>query len=83
MMVYPKIKKVTAKENYILEVVFENEIKKLYDCKNLFNNSVFERIKNSNYFKKVENNICPYAVVWDDEIDLAESEIWVNGKISS
>ena len=79
-MEYPKIKRVKALDNYLLEVTFENEVIKLYDCKPLLAEPSFEDLRNKAFFKLAENNSCPYAIIWSDDVDLAESEIWINGK---
>jgi hypothetical protein len=79
-MKYPKIRNVKVLDDYFLEVTFKNNITKLYDCKPLLLNTIFERLKNYSIFRFAENNSSPYGVIWDDELDLAESEIWINGK---
>ena len=82
-MIYPKITKVKTKDNFILEVVFENDIVKFYDCHELLLNPIFEKIRDEKYFRMAEENSGPYAVVWDDNLDIAESEIWIHGFAAS
>jgi len=79
MMEYPKIRNVKVLDDYFLEVTFENNITKSYDCKPLLLITVFERLKNYSIFRLAEKNNSPYGVIWDDDLDLAESEIWING----
>jgi hypothetical protein len=79
MMNFPKIKNVKTKEDYRLEVIFDNNIVKIYDCSKLLSNPIFEKLKNESFFKLAEENSCSYAIIWNDDIDLAESEIWLNG----
>ena len=79
-MEYPKITNVKVLEDFWLEVTFENNVVKQYDCKPLFIKTSFEPLMNINFFKLAEKSTDPYGVVWNDDIDLAESEIWINGK---
>ena len=78
---FHKIKKVIPKENLIIEVEFENEIKKEYDIKKIINKwNVFESLKDNELFKKVKVDVGGYGISWDKNIDLSCEEIWQNGK---
>ncbi len=79
-MKYPKITRVVPLRNNELEVLFENGTTKIYDCTPLLKESVFEPLKNSYLFKQVHVDTGGYGIIWNDDIDLAESELWVNGK---
>jgi len=37
-------------------------------------------LQNDAMFREVHADTHGYGVIWNDEIDLAESEIWINGK---
>lgn len=79
-MEYPKILSVNPLPDYELEVRFENGIVKIYDCKQLFDQEVFIPLKNEYLFKNVKVDNGGYGIIWNDDLDLAESELWVNGK---
>jgi hypothetical protein len=62
-----------------LKVRFDDGSSKLYDCEPLLEDPRFEQLKDPVFFRLANNSRDPYGVVWDDETDLAESEIWLNG----
>ena len=79
---FHKIKSVLPKENLIIEVKFENEIKKQYDVKKVMNKwNVFEKLKDNKLFKKVKVDAGGYGISWNENIDLSCEEIWKNGII--
>ena len=41
----------------------------------------FEPLKDKKLFKRVKVDAGGYAIVWNDKTDLAENELWTNGKI--
>lgn len=77
---FHKIKKVLAKENLIIEVEFENKIKKEYDVKKVINKwRNFEQLEDKELFEKVKVDAGGYGVSWNENIDLSCEEIWENG----
>lgn len=79
-MKYPKIKSVTPLENLELEVIFENDEKRIYDCKALSTQKYFHALQDIFFFKQVKVESHGHAVIWNDDVDLAESELYTNGK---
>ncbi len=77
---YPKIRNVSPKPGKTLLVTFDNGDRKVYDCTPLLENEVFRPLKEDAIFRCVHADSHGYGVVWNDDIDLAESEIWINGK---
>jgi hypothetical protein len=77
----PKIHNVTATENHQLLVEFENNEKHQYDVKPLLNNEMFADLKNVAFFKNVKVEQGGYAVIWNDDIDISEYELWCNGSV--
>lgn len=75
----PKIRFVRAVNNYILEVVFDNQCKKKYDIRPLLKKDTFLPLKNPMFFKNVQIEPGGYAVFWDQNIDISEYELWTNG----
>jgi len=79
-MSYAKIEKIIPNDDFILHAFFDNNDEKLYDCKPLFKYEVFKPLNNEFFFKTAKVSPGGYGIYWSDEIDLAESEIWINGK---
>lgn len=78
---YPKIRQVKPKPGKILPVEFANGVRKEYDCKPLLKSEVFCPLEDEALFRLVHADSHGYGVIWTDEIDLAESEIWINGQV--
>ncbi len=76
---YPKIKQVEPIARKKLLVTFSNNIKKIYDCTSLLKEEVFKPLLDNALFKSVKADKYGYGVIWSDEIDLSESELWING----
>jgi hypothetical protein len=41
---------------------------------------MFLLLKNSAFFKSVQVDTGGYAVVWNEDIDISEYELWCNGQ---
>ena len=78
-----KVKSVKCLDNFILEIVFENNIIKYYDVNNLFEKwTVFKKLKIINgLFEQVKVDNGGYGISWNEEIDLSCNELWENGVI--
>jgi hypothetical protein len=76
---YPKIASVMPMPEKQLLVVFDNGVRKMYDCKPLLTKTVFKLLKQDWLFESVRVDGGGYGISWSDEIDLAESELWENG----
>ena len=77
---FHKIKNVLPKENLIIEVEFENKIKKEYDLKKVINKwKIFEQLEDKELFEKVKVDVGGYGISWNEDIDLSCEEIWENG----
>jgi len=76
----PRIKEVTPKNDLLLLVKFDNGILKHYDVKPLLTKyPIFQALENPELFKKVVVGGGGFGIVWNEEIDLSEYEIWYNG----
>jgi hypothetical protein len=76
---YPKVKTVVPQPGMKLLVEFENGECRTYDCTPLLRSGVFRPLRDEAFFRSVHADPHGYGVVWNDDIDLAESELWVNG----
>lgn len=74
-----KIIKVTPIDDYKLIVDFDNSITKQYDMSKLFHLEAFKPLKNKFLFKQAITDISGHGVIWNDEIDISEYELWENG----
>jgi hypothetical protein len=80
MATYPKVKSVTPLSGKQLFVTFTTGDTRVYDCTPLLNDSSFYSLKDDIFFKNIHVDPTGYGVVWNDDIDLSESELWINGK---
>jgi hypothetical protein len=79
---YPKIRQVKPKPGKTLLVEFVNGVRKEYDCKPLLKSEVFRPLEDEALFRRARADSHGYGVIWTEEIDLAESEVWINGRIT-
>ncbi len=79
MTQYPKVRSVAALPDKMLRVTFVNGEVRIYDCKPLLSEQPFALLANDAFFRAVQADSHGYGVVWSDEIDLSESELWLNG----
>ncbi len=79
MVEYPKVRAVTALPDKKLRVTFANDEVRIYDCKLLLAEQPFALLANDALFRAVRADPHGYGIVWSDEIDLSESELWLNG----
>ncbi len=77
---YPKVKSVKPLDGKVLLIEFENGVFKYYNCNTLLDTEEFRPLLNNSFFKRVQPDPHGYGVIWSDEIDLAESELWINGE---
>jgi hypothetical protein len=77
---YPKIRWVKPRPGKTLLVEFENGVRKVYDCTPLLHSEVFHPLRDEALFRCAHADSHGYGVIWNDEIDLAESEVWINGR---
>jgi hypothetical protein len=78
---YPRIVSVKALAGKRLLVGFSNGATKIYDCTPLLASEPFRPLVNDAFFRLVQADPHGYGVVWGEEIDLAESELWIRGEV--
>ena len=76
---YPKMKYVNPLAEKKLLVKFSNNAKKIYDFSLLIKEETFKPLLNESIFRSVKADKNGYGITWSDEIDLSESELWLNG----
>ena len=77
---YPRIASVRPLSGKRLLVGFDNGVRKVYDCTPLLSSEPFAALADDPLFRSVQADPHGYGVVWSDEIDLAESELWLYGE---
>ncbi|BAP57326.1 hypothetical protein THII_3029 [Thioploca ingrica] len=80
-MPYPKIKSAQVIDDHTLIVEFANEEKRKYDMTKLFDKEVFFPLKNPGFFKNFQIDSSGCAIIWNEDIDVSEYEIWSHGTI--
>jgi hypothetical protein len=80
MKSYPKIQSVQALPGKKLRVTFVNGGIRLYDCRPLLKEEPFKALQDDALFHLARAEEHGYGVIWNDEIDLAESEVWLHGR---
>jgi hypothetical protein len=78
-MKIPKIVSAQAIDDLTLVVEFSNGDRKQYNISQLLEKPVFSRLKNPGFFRSFQVETGGYGIVWNDEIDLSEYELWRNG----
>jgi len=77
---FHKIVKVEPLERQILKIHFENKEIKYYDMKKAIKEiKALEPLKNESIFKKASVDVGGHGIVWDDVMDIAGEEIYING----
>jgi hypothetical protein len=76
---YPKVVSVRPLEGKRLLVGFDNGVVKKYDCTDLLQDEAFALLSDEPFFRAARVERGGYAVIWDDRMDVAESELWLNG----
>lgn len=79
-MPYPKIQAVETIDDHTLLVEFDNDQKRKYDVTPLLRKEMFAPLRNPALFKSVQVEQGGYAVVWNNDIDISEYELWSNGQ---
>ena len=77
---FHKVKSVTPRENYLLDVQFAEGVTKKYDLKPLFNKyPMFLPLQgNHELYYSVEVDVGGYGIIWNDDIDISCDELFFN-----
>ncbi len=81
MISYPKVQSVKPLPGKRLRVGFVTGATKIYDCTPLLKDSPFTPLKDEWFFRRVHADRTGYGVVWNDDVDLSEAELWIHGMI--
>jgi hypothetical protein len=76
---YPRIASVEALSGFQLRVAFVNGQSRLYDFTTKSGLPATELLRDEALFKTAHVDVGGYGIVWNDDLDIAESELWLNG----
>ena len=77
---YPRIASVEALHGFRLRVTFVNGQARLYDFTTKTGLPATALLRDEALFLTAHVDGGGYGVVWNDELDIAESELWLNGQ---
>lgn len=76
---YPRINYLQALPNYRLFLIFDNGEIKIYSLSERLESPAFAPLKDEALFNTVRVANGGYGVIWNDELDLSEYELWMKG----
>lgn len=76
---YPRIKYIEPFPNYRLFVIFDNGDIKVYDLSERLLSPAFQPLQDVTLFNTVHVANGGFGVIWNDDIDLSEYELWMKG----
>jgi len=78
-MKYPPVKSAKAVSEHIIRVEFSNNEHRKYDITPLLEKTMFQPLKNPVFFKNFRVDAGGYGLVWNQDIDISEYELWTHG----
>ncbi len=75
----PRIHKAKVIDDTILLVEFTNQELRKYDIRQLLDIPMFFPLRQPAFFKNFEIASGGYGIVWNEEVDISEHELWENG----
>ncbi len=75
----PKIISAQVIGDRTLLIEFSDREFKQYDISNLLSKPMFAPLKNPSFFKNFRIEAGGYGLVWNEDIDISEYELWKNG----
>lgn len=81
MCVSIRVKEVKPIGDMLLNVTFDNGIKKRYDIRQLIPQfPIYKELENASLFNLVSVDCGGCAIAWNSDIDISECELWENGE---
>jgi Protein of unknown function (DUF2442) len=78
-MKVPRVVSAKAVDDMTLLVEFSNHDRRRYSIVHLLDKLMFMPLQKPNFFRSFKVDDGGYGIVWNDEIDLSEYELWKNG----
>lgn len=77
----PKAIDVKILENYMLEILFDNNERKVFDVKPYFKFNIFKELKNGEKFNTVK--VSGLSIEWENGADICPDELYNNSVLIS
>ncbi len=77
----PRICKAKTIDDFTLVVEFTNQEIRTYDIRRLLSIPTFSPLKQPAFFKNFSIDEGGYGIVWNEDIDISEYELWKNGVV--
>ncbi len=74
----PRVKSVSALDEYKLRLVFANGETGIYDCAHLLDFGVFQELKDKNYFRQAKVEFG--TVTWPNEQDICPDTLYIDSE---
>ncbi len=75
-----KVVSAKAKDDFTLDLIFNDGAKKTFDVKPYLNRGIFTELKNLEYFKQIK--VVFGTVQWQNEQDFAPETLYLESKVS-
>ncbi len=75
----PRIIRASVIDDYTLVVEFSNHEIKKYDVRRLLSIPIFLPLQNPAFLRSFKIDEGGYGIVWNEDIDISEYELWKNG----
>ena len=75
----PKIVSAQVIDDRTLLIEFSQSEFKKYDISQLLSKQMFAPLQNPSFFKSFKIEAGGYGLVWNEDIDVSEYELWKNG----
>lgn len=76
----PPIESVRPLKGQRLFIRFQTGETRIYDCTQLLTIPRFHFLKDPAFFRMVRVDRGGYGLSWNDEIDVSDYEVWINGQ---
>jgi len=74
----PRVKSVNAVQDYVLEIVFNNNEKKVFDVKPFLNFGLFSELKDIIMFQTAKAELG--TVIWENGLDICPDTLYLESK---
>jgi hypothetical protein len=76
----PKITSAEVLNENFIKVVFANGEFKKFNINLVTSRPNYDALKNYSFLKKLKVDSSGYSVYWNDDVDLCENELWLQGE---
>lgn len=75
----PKAIDVKTLKDYKLEIIFDNNEKRIFDVKPYLKNPIFQKLRDNSEFEKVK--IAGLSIEWENGADICPDELYNNSNL--